>query len=213
MSGPFDIVKSMHNAFRRDISQIDDSVSRIARSGGDLTPILDRLHIMNIVLDYHARGEEEVVFPAVDKVAPMGIKAYVMDHRELDNMVGGLEGMRKSPDSLTTARATAVMASHLRIHLAKEDAFLYPALIERTPAGEQASMVGLMSKNVPPDKFPIVVQWAYPLLDLDDRVALTRGWMTLMPPQIFAGLKPLIRKSVGEAWVELARRIPGLDDK
>ncbi|MGD0979633.1 MAG: hemerythrin domain-containing protein [Candidatus Bathyarchaeia archaeon] len=213
MSGPLDIVLSIHNAFRRDISQIDDSVFKIARSDGDLTAVLDRLHIMNEVLDYHARGEEAAVFPAVDNLAPLVAEAYLMDHRELDTMVSGLEAMRKTPDPLTTARATAVLASHLRIHLDKEDAHLYPILRKRITESEQASIVGLMSKKVPPNRFPTLVQWLFPLLDLEDRVVVTKGWMTLMPPQVFAGLKPLIRKIVAENWVELTQRIPQLEDK
>jgi len=213
VSGPLDIVHSIHNAFRRDIFQIDDSVFKIARSGGDLTAVLNRLHIMNEVLDYHARGEEAAVFPAVDKVAPLVAETYLTDHRELDTMVSGLEAMRRIPDTLITARATAVLASHLRIHLDKEDAQLYPILRERTTENEQVSIVGLMSKKVPPDRFPTLVQWLFPLLDLEDRVVITKGWMTLMPPQVFAGLKPLIRKIVAENWAELAQRIPQLEDK
>ncbi len=213
MSGPLDIVRSLHNAFRRDVSQIDNSVFTVARSGGDLAAVFDRLHIMGEVLDYHARGEEAAVFPAVDKVAPLVAKAYLMDHRELDVMVDGLEVMRKTPDPLTTARATAVLASHLRIHLNKEDAHLYPILRERTTETEQASIGGLMSKSVPPDRFPTLVQWLFPLLDLEDRIVVTKGWMTLMPPQVFAGLKPLIRKSVGQNWSELSQRIPELENK
>jgi len=213
LSGPLDIVRSLHNAFRRDVSQIDNSVFTVARSGGDLAPVFDRLHIMGEVLDYHARGEEAAVFPAVDKVAPLVAKAYLMDHRELDTMVGGLETMRKTPDPLTTVRATAVLASHLRIHLNKEDAHLYPILRERTTETEQASIGGLMSKNVPPDRFPTLVQWLFPLLDLEDRIVVTKGWMTLMPPQVFAGLKPLIRESVGQNWSELSQRIPELENK
>ncbi|MGD0159368.1 MAG: hemerythrin domain-containing protein [Candidatus Bathyarchaeia archaeon] len=206
-------MRSLHNAFRRDVSQIDNSVFTVARSGGDLAPVFDRLHIMGEVLDYHARGEEAAVFPAVDKVAPLVAKAYLMDHRELDTMVGGLETMRKTPDPLTTVRATAVLASHLRIHLNKEDAHLYPILRERTTETEQASIGGLMSKNVPPDRFPTLVQWLFPLLDLEDRIVVTKGWMTLMPPQVFAGLKPLIRESVGQNWSELSQRIPELENK
>jgi iron-sulfur cluster repair protein YtfE (RIC family) len=213
LSGPIDIVRSIHNAFRRDISQIDDSVFKIARTGGDLTAVLDRLHIMDEILDYHARGEEAAVFPAVDNVTPLVAEAYLMDHRELDTMVSGLEAMRKTPDPLATARATSALASHLRIHLNKEDAHLYRILRERTTESEQVSIAGLMSKKVPPDRFPTMVQWLFPLLDLDDRVVVTKGWMTLMPPQVFAGLKPLIRKSIAENWVELTRRIPELADK
>jgi len=106
LTGPIDIVLAIHNAFRRDIFQIDDSILKIARSGGDLAAVLARLQIMSEILDYHARGEEAAVFPAVDKVAPLVAKAYLMDHRELDIMVRGLEAMREMPDPLSTAMAT-----------------------------------------------------------------------------------------------------------
>jgi iron-sulfur cluster repair protein YtfE (RIC family) len=211
MPVPLDIVRSIHNAFRRDLSQIDASAFKLARNGGNLTPVFDRLHIVGEILDYHAQGEEAAVFPAVDKLTPLVARAYFLDHRELDNMVNGLETMRKTPDPLITARATAVLESHLRIHLDKEDAHLYPILRERTTESEQASIVGLMSKKVPPERFPAMVQWLLPLLDFDDRVVVTEGWMKLMPPQVFAGLKPLMQKVMAEDWTELKRRIPNLD--
>ena len=211
MTVPLDIVRSIHNAFRRDLSQIDASAFKLARNGGNLTPVFDRLHIVGEILDYHAQGEEAAVFPAVDKLTPLVARAYFLDHRELDNMVNGLEAMRKTPDALITARATAVLESHLRIHLDKEDVHLYPILRERTTESEQASIVGLMSKKVPPERFPAMVQWLLPLLDFDDRVVVTEGWMKLMPPQVFAGLKPLMKKVMAEDWTELKRRIPNLD--
>jgi iron-sulfur cluster repair protein YtfE (RIC family) len=208
---PLDVVRSIHNAFRRDLSQIDASAFKLAHNGENLTPVFDRLHIVGEILDYHAQGEEAAVFPAVDKFTPLVARAYFLDHRELDNMVNGLETMRKTPDALITARATAVLESHLRIHLDKEDVHLYPILREKTTESEQASIVGLMSKKVPPERFPAMVQWLLPLLDFDDRVVVTEGWMKLMPPQVFAGLKPLMKKVMTEDWTELKRRIPSLD--
>jgi hypothetical protein len=211
--GPLDIVRCIHNAFRRDVYQIDASAFELARNGGDLTPVFGRLRTVAEILDYHAQGEEVAVFPAVDKLAPLVARAYFLDHRELDKMVNGFETMRKSPDALVTARATAVLESHLRIHLDKEDVHLYPILRERTTESEQASIVGLMSTKVPPERFPALVQWLLPLLDFDDRVVVTEGWMKFMPPQVFANLKPLIRKVLAEDWTELTRRIPNLDSK
>ena len=78
-----------------------------------------------------------------------------MDHRELDVMVNGLEAMRKTPDPLSTARATAVLRSHLMIHLYNEDVHMYPILKERTAESEQASIVGLMGRTLTPEKYPI----------------------------------------------------------
>jgi iron-sulfur cluster repair protein YtfE (RIC family) len=213
LSGPIDIVRSIHNAFRRDVSQIDSLAFKLARNGKDLTSIFDRVRTVAEILDYHAQGEEVAVFPAVDNLTPLVARAYFLDHRELDMMVDGLETMRKTPDPLITARAVAVLESHLRIHLNKEDVHLYPILRERTTESEQASIVGMMSRKVPPERFPALVQWLLPLLDFDDRVVVTEGWMKLMPSQVFAGLKPLMRKIMVEDWVELTRRIPNLESE
>ena len=57
MSRPIDIVRCFHNAFRRDVSEIDALVLSNARSSGDLEPIFNRLAILGEILDYHARGE------------------------------------------------------------------------------------------------------------------------------------------------------------
>jgi iron-sulfur cluster repair protein YtfE (RIC family) len=189
---------------------LDEAALIAARNGGDFTPIFNRLNITGEILDYHAKGEEEAVFPAVDKVAPLLAKAYITDHRELDDMVAGLRVMSTTPDALTVTRATAVLRSHLKIHLYKEDAYLYPTLRERTGLDEQASIVGIMARKVPQEKTPELIKWLFPLLRLDDRIIITKGWMNLMPPQVFSGLKPLIREAVDKDWVELIHRVPGL---
>jgi iron-sulfur cluster repair protein YtfE (RIC family) len=211
MSGPIDVVLCFHNAFRRDMLEIDDAAFKAARSGGDITHVLNRLHVTGELLDYHARGEEAAVFPAVDKLTPLVAKAYLLDHRELDTMVAGLEAMRTAPDALTTARATAALNAHLRIHLNKEDAHLYPILRERTTEGEQVSIVQGIAGKVPPDRNPTFVRWVFRLLGHDDRAVVARGMMTLMPPQVFAMIKPLIRETIGKDWAELTRRVPELD--
>jgi iron-sulfur cluster repair protein YtfE (RIC family) len=210
LSGPIDVIRCFHNAFRRDIFQIDDTVFRIARDGGNLTSVLDRLHTMNELLDYHARGEEATVFPALDKVAPQVATAYLMDHRELDSMVNGLEIIRQNPDPLTTARATAVLRSFLRIHLNKEDTHLYMILRERTTENEQATIGVLMSRSVPPDRFPTMIQWLFPLLDLENQVVVAKGWANLMSPQVFASIRPLIEKAVAINWPKLTTLVPEL---
>ena len=59
----------------------------------------------------------------------------------------------------------------------------------------------------------MAIQWRFHLLNLEDRVAATKVRMAEMPPQVFDNLKRLIQKATAENWVELARRIPELDDK
>jgi iron-sulfur cluster repair protein YtfE (RIC family) len=194
------------------MAYIDDSIVSLAHSGGDLTASLERLHILGEILDYHAQGEEAAVFPAVEKLAPHVVNAYIMDHRELDTMVNVLEALPQKSDPLITARATAVLKSHLKIHLGKEDVYLYPLIQKRTTESEQASIAKLMATKVPSDRYPTIIQWLFPLLDLEDQVVAIKVWMTLMPPQIFEGLKQLIKQTVVDSWIELTRQIPELSN-
>ena len=142
LTNPIDAVQCFHRAFRRDMIEIDDYTLKAARNMRDFTPVLKRFNLFGDILDLHARGEEEAVFPAFDKITPTIAKTYFMDHRELDTMVSGLKDTFASPDALTLARATAVLNSHLRIHLNKEDAFLYPVLRERLSDDEQLRSSG-----------------------------------------------------------------------
>jgi iron-sulfur cluster repair protein YtfE (RIC family) len=210
LSRPIDIIRRFHTAFRRDISQIDDIVNKTANVGGDFTSVLDRLHIMNELLDYHARGEEAAVFPAMDKLIPQLATPYLLDHRELDVMVEGLENKRQNPEPLATARATAVLDSFLRIHLNKEDAHLYPILRERTSDDEQVAIGAQLAKSVPPDRFPIMIQWLFPLLDLEDQVFVARGWAKVLPAQVLAGMRHLIQKAIAGNWIKVTELVPEL---
>ena len=211
MVGPLDAVRSIHNAFRNDMFQIDDAAYKIARDGGDLSPIVNRLSRMREIIVYHEAGEEEAVFPAVDNVAPLVAKAYLIDHREIDTMVEELEKMQADPDLLTAARRSAALTAHLRIHLYKEDIHLYPILRERTKLDEQTSIVGTMVKAVPADRTPNFIAWLFPLLTLDDRVVMMTVWKSMAPPPVFTSMKSLVQKTVGEAaWAQLTQRIPEL---
>ena len=76
---PFDAITVIHNAFRQDLTEIDEAVYKVARHGGDLSPLIDRLQWFSQILDLHAQGEEDVAFPALDRVAPLLATLFVTD--------------------------------------------------------------------------------------------------------------------------------------
>ncbi len=55
-----------------------------------------------------------------------------------------------------------------------------------------------------------MVQSVFPLLDLEDQVAVAKGWVNLMPPQVFADIRPLIEKAVAGNWFKLTLLVPEL---
>ncbi len=210
MVTPLDVIPSFHNAFRNDMRQIDRAAYGAAAGDGDLSPVVERLRFFSEILKWHADGEDELVFPALDKVAPLVARAYFLDHREFDIMTEGLAKIEAASDALVAARETAALTAVLRIHLDKEDTHLYPILRERTSVEEQGAIVGGMAAHVPPDRNPEFIQWLFTVLELDDQEMWLRVVMGLMPEPVFKMIKPLVRETVKEGWSKLTRRIPEL---
>ena len=210
MAKPLDAVTAIHNAFRRDMEGIDSAALDSARGKPGLTSAIERFRFLNEVLVWHAHGEELAIFPVIESVAPSVAAAYERDHRGLDAAFDALSAAVSVNDTLETARATAAFKFHLDIHLLKEDELLYPLMRDRIPAPDQGKAVGIMSSTVPQDRFPEVVKWMFPLMDHYDRENMTRIWQMVMPAPAFNSAKQLIQEAIGNEWIELTRRIPGL---
>ena len=210
MAVPIDAVMAIHNAFRADMASIDAAALGSAQGRPGLEATVERFRFFNEVLEWHAHGEEEAIFTALEEVAPEVAWAYDQDHRGLDAAFAELNRAVSVHDPLETARATAAFKFHLDIHLRKEDGHVYRLIQERLSLPEQGRAVGVMAGAVPQDRFPELVAWMYPLIGDDDRENMTRIWQTVMPPEVFVGATALIRQALGDDMAELDRRIPEL---
>jgi hypothetical protein len=210
MTVPLDAIRAIHNAFRKDLAAIDASAYAAARGPGSLHPVLKRYTFFNEVLVWHASGEEENVFPALETVAPLVAEAYERDHRGLDSLFESLNRAVKAANTLEIARATAEFNFFLDFHLNKEEAHLYRIFNERVSLQEQGAIIGKMAQKIPQERFPEVVSWLYPLIGPEDRENMTRIWRQVLPELAFEGVTKLIKASIGNDWAELTRRIPEL---
>jgi hemerythrin-like domain-containing protein len=210
MTEPVDAIRAFHNAFRNDLERIDTAAFNWAKGKEGPDPTLERLKFFNEILVWHAHGEEVAIFPAIENVAPLVAEAYIIDHHGLDAAFDELRASYSARDPLKTARATAAYRFHLKIHLDKEDTHLYRIFRERIPLPEQGKAVAIMASNIPKERFAEMVAWLYPQIGIEDRVNMTRIWQIMMPVPVFAGVKELIRKSIGSDWAELSRNIPTL---
>jgi hypothetical protein len=210
MAVPLDAIRAFHNAFRKDMAAIDAAAYAAARGHGDLGLVAGRYVFFNDILVWHAQGEEDAVFPALETVAPLVAEAYERDHRGLDALFELLHKAVNASDLLATARATAAFNFHLRIHLDKEDAHLYRILNERVSLPNQAAILGKLAQHIPQERFPEVVGWIYPLLGPNDQENLTRIWQQALPAPAFAEATKLIKAALRDDWTELTLRIPEL---
>ena len=213
MAVPLDAIRAIHNAFRKDMAAIDEAAHSTARGHGSLDLVLKRYTFFGEVLVWHASGEEENVFPALEEVAPLVAEAYERDHRGLDSLYESLQKAINASDTLAIARATAAFDSQLRLHLNKEEAHLYRIFNERIPLKNQGAIVGKMAQKVPQERLPELVAWEYPLLGPDDRENMARIMQQVMPEAAFARVSMLIHEAIGNDWEELTRRIPELSNR
>ena len=56
MVEPVDGIFAVHNAFRRDMEQIDAAAFETARGKVGLTATIERFRFLNEILDWHAKG-------------------------------------------------------------------------------------------------------------------------------------------------------------
>ena len=193
------------------MERIDAAALDAARGSEGPFPSLERYRFLNEILSWHAHGEEIGIFPVLETVAPLVAEAYEKDHRGLDSAFEALDASFSRRDRLEVARATAAFRFHLNIHLYKEDTHLYRVFEERVPLAEQGKAVGVLSGSVPPERFPEVMTWLFPLIGQDDRENMTRILQANLPAPAFARTRELIKETIGSDWTDLTRRIPGLD--
>jgi hemerythrin-like domain-containing protein len=210
MAVPLDAIRAIHNAFRKDLIAMDAAAYAAARGEEDSGLVRKRYGFYNEVLVWHARGEENAVFPALEEVAPLVAEAYERDHRGLDSAFESLRKAVEASDLLAVARATAAFNFHLCIHLDKEEAHLYRIFNEKISLPDQGAIMGKMAHNVPQERFPDLARWLYPLLGDGDRENMTRIWRQALPQPAFAGIIKVIEAAIGDEWAELTRRIPEL---
>jgi hypothetical protein len=208
MTVPLDAIRAIHNAFRKDMTAIDEAAYMATRGHGNLDLVLKRYIFFNEILVWHAIGEEENVFPALEAVAPLVAEAYERDHRGLDSLFEVLNKAVNAADSLAITRATAAFDFFLGHHLDSEEAHLYRIFNERVSLPNQGAIIGKMAQKIPQERFPEVVAWIYPLIGPDDRENMTRIWWQALPASAFAGVTKLIHAAIGNDWAELTRRIP-----
>jgi hemerythrin superfamily protein len=211
MAVPLDAIRAIHNAFRKDMSAIDTAAYSSARRGSGSDLVAKRYVFFNDVLVWHAEGEEEFVFPALESVAPLVAEPYERDHRGLDSLFESLQKAVNSSDILMIARTTAAFNFHLRIHLDKEEAHLYRIFDQRVSLPDQGAIAGKMAQKIPRDRFAEFINWLYPLLGANDQENMVRIMRQALPAPVFEGATQLIKAAIGDDWTELIRRVPELN--
>ena len=173
---------------------------------------------MDQVLDWHAEGEEEAVFTALEGIAPRLAWTYDRDHRGLDAAFAEFTrphvAARPGADRRGAIRRLRLPPRNTSAPGAGEDAQVSPGASSAalSPEPSRATSSARLSGRVPRDRFPEVVAWLFPLVGArrprDHGRASTSA---RSPPRSSPACMGLVRGAIGgDEYAALAAAVPGL---
>ena len=223
MKGPLGALRFPHNAFRREVEEIETVGHNLAADNrAGLRALSERFEAFLDALKDHEHVEEAVLFPAIDERAPRVVRAYVLDHRSLDGVVEAIGGDlgALATDAGPVGRDSAVkglqrnlvaLNAIMPLHLKKEEEHLLAVVDELFSPPEQGALIGRMAGSLPPERMLHAATYMFARLTPDDREALLRAWKAGMPAPVFQGIvRKLASATSGVEWAEMATRIPDL---
>jgi zinc finger-like protein len=177
----------------------------VAAAEGRGAAVAERLPFFERVLHLHNTGEEVGVFPEIDARMPDIVPAYLLDHREEKVLFANLrEACAAGGPNL--AGAAAACATHLRLHIKKEEELIVPLVERLFSIPEQAAQVGKMLGVFPPADMAQVLPWMITSLEMGDRRAYLGLMEKALPPDRFAGVLGIVKAGVApEIWASLGR--------
>lgn len=210
MPGPLADVKYIHNAFRFELQRLQSDIKFFATLGeGDSGALAKRFGTVHEVLGYHEKGEEEVLFPAVNAIQPGIADVYDRTHRELDPLRTQLLEALQAGNGDKAFDLIMELKPKMDAHLKQEEEELIAWCDEHIPPADQGRMAGDMAGHVPQDKMPELVPWLLRAIPIDDREQVMRMWLNSVPAPVFAAIAGMAKAGLNDQqWNELAGRVP-----
>lgn len=201
MESPARGIRFIHEAISRELALFE----RLA-AGGATGELAARLPFFERVLYLHTNSEEQSVFLDVSEKAPDVPASYILDHREDERQMAALKAALEAGGGPPLVRAVSVLREHVSLHIRKEEELLVPLIERHYDVAEQGAMVGRMMSTFSPEDMAAIVPWLITWLDPADRRAYVRAVERGVPPERFAGMLGMLRRSLApDVWGTLER--------
>jgi hemerythrin-like domain-containing protein len=191
----------IHKAILREARSLETAVVERAEPEA----LLARLRFFEELLHHHTDGEEQFLFPEIERRAPRVCATYVFDHKDERALLGRLAETIERTDLEAARRAVIALVEHLDAHIRKENELIVPLIDELFTPAEHEAMVGRIQGAIPPPFMARVLPWLALSLDSADRVA----FLSVLPPERRAPMLGLLQAALPPAiWSELERSLP-----
>jgi hemerythrin-like domain-containing protein len=215
VSGPMTIYLLMHSAIEREMAHLENLSADLSPSdAAGLTELAERVAFLRETLLAHEAAEERVMFPALENRHPLITASYRYDHEhygpngfdlfqaDLAALVSGNgTGSVEIPRRLH--RTAVALNEHLRLHIAKENELLVPALEREFDVDELSEILTGMRAEVGPELMGRIVVWMFRDQGTAERLAMVQTLEMLLPSEAFAGITSRFGEIDPDGWAQL----------
>jgi zinc finger-like protein len=153
----------------------------------DLQPLIEQYHLLRSIYQHHSSAEDEVIFPALDIRVKNIAKAYSLEHKGesdlFDHLFELLNSGQQNDESYRRelASCTGALQTSISQHMSKEEQQVFPLLIEKFSAEEQASLVWQFLCSIPVNMMKKFLPWLSSSISADEYQDMLKSFDKIIP--------------------------------
>ena len=218
-SGRHDGYAGVHKALRLFMT---DTLTRIGRTDpGDAAEVAATLAQLRDLLDFcelHIKDENDFIHPALERARPGSAERIATEHvhhqeaiDDLRDLAGLIADTPAQPREAALARLYRAMAlfvaenlEHMHVEETEHNAVLWANYSDAELIAIEHELVA----SIPPQAMMLALHWFIPALNAPERAALLGGMQSGMPPEPFAGVLDVARRTLSQGdFAKLARAV------
>jgi len=217
--GPIRLTRFFHEALRFELAYLEREILA-AELPTEVEHVQERMHTFTRVLLWHAIGEDEEFFPALEEKVPNVTLPYCFDHEyessrfhTLDVLADQCVAEGHPHDLIELKREISIVRHYIVAHMEKEEIHLWPLTEENFSESEQQELIQGMMGVVPRSGIITVVPWVLTRVSDDSVIECLRSLYTLFEDYFSLDLKQIIKSLVDEErWTQMIEAIPDLTE-
>jgi hypothetical protein len=212
----------IHRALGGEMLKVEAQAQDLdPRSPESVGALVGHLGMIRMILDIHAREEDNNVYPMIEERLPGITATFTLDHeheRELfaaiDEDIAALQS-GSAPDPEATGRHLyrniVAVTSHLIAHMDKEEAYPYTKFTELLSDEEEMVIVGEVLNSIPDQALAMGMPWQAGFLSDEEVLGNIDLYLKVLGPEkqrAFIG--PLANGLPPERWQSFVQQKPEL---
>ena len=217
IKGPIRVMHYPHKAIRTELVSLVD-LSEKLDVNSNFNELEERVKSLHEIVEFHAKGEEDFIYPACDELRNDISKAYRWDHnvdkkyfQDINECNTKIKDSKSQSDFDNLKSNLFGLKVILTAHAQKEDDLIIPMIDAEVPPQKQGEMLAKINEHMPQDRMVPMFKWLLDKISTEDIADYLGIIKQGAPPEQFNGITGIVEGALSDdRWNELLSRMPDL---